>query len=222
MELPKLPIRASQRCWEGWVSPAGCGWLSQPSQTVHISGWIPIYSGLMGLLFSYYPISFLLFSLPGFKGISCISCSEQRIRLLFWAESTIQHLWANPSATWSKCLPSPLSMSKLFLDNKWHFTGMTEHHISIKQACILDWLKSRCMNREVFFNSLLHLSHSLAWGWIEFQRAAQEVGKRNSLDSYVQVFYASEEKNIGGIITMKYIFQMYNSRCWLRPLLKTM
>lgn len=61
------------------------------------------------------------------------------------------------------------------------------------------------MNREVFFDSLLRLSHSLAWGWIEFQgAAAQEVGKRNSLDSYVQVFYASKEKHIGGIITMKY------------------
>lgn len=61
------------------------------------------------------------------------------------------------------------------------------------------------MNREVSFDSLLHLLHSLAWGWIGFQGAAQEVGKRNSLDSYVQVFYASKEKNIGGIITMKYI-----------------
>lgn len=60
------------------------------------------------------------------------------------------------------------------------------------------------MNREVVFDCLLHLSHSLAWGLTELQRIAQEVGKTNILGSYVQVFNASKEKYIGGIILTKH------------------
>lgn len=60
------------------------------------------------------------------------------------------------------------------------------------------------MHGQVFFDSLLHLSYSLAWGLVEFQGVAQEVGKRNTLGSYVQVFYASKENYIGGIILTKY------------------
>ena len=140
-----------------------------------------------------------LLSLLGFKR-ALASFWEQMMQPLSWAESTTQHHWANLPATQLKCHPSPVSVSQLFLHKKWHFTGMRKQHVSTKQACILDWLKSRCMHREVFFDGLLHLSHSLAWGRFQFQGAAQEVGKRNVPGSYVEVFYASKEKYIGGII----------------------
>lgn len=149
--LPRLPVRASQWCWKArdhLQAVAGC-----LSHHKHISGWISICSGLMGLLFFYYPISYLLLSLPGFKG--ALACHAQNRGYSSCSELRTLHHWANPSATWLKCHPSPLSTSQLFLHNKWHFIGMTKHHFSIKQACILEWLKSRCMNREVFCGSLL-------------------------------------------------------------------
>lgn len=174
--------------------------LSHHKLLVHVSGWASIFSGLMGWLLLTIPFPILaLLSFLGFKrGLA--SYAQNTIQTLFWAESTIQHHWANPPATQLKCHPSSFSMSQLFLHNKWHFTGVTKQPISTKQVCILGWLKSRCMNREVFFDCLLHFSHSLARGLTEFQGAAQEVGKRNSLGCYVQVFYASKENYIGGII----------------------
>lgn len=138
----------------------------------------------------------LLLSSLGFKWALASYAQNRWYSPCYEFESTIQHLWANLPATLWKCHRSPLSMSQLFLHNKWHFTGM---HTSTKQAEI-----QVHEQREVFFDWLLHLSHSLAWGLIEFQGAAQEVGKRNSLGSYVQVFYASKDEYIGGIILTKH------------------
>lgn len=115
-----------------------------------------------------------------------------------------RHHWANPPAARLKYHSSSLPMSQSFLHDKWHFTGMTKQRICTRQGCIWDRLTSRCTSREISFDCLLHLSHSLARGLTEFQGAAQETGKRNSLGSYVQVFYASKEKYIGGIILTKH------------------
>lgn len=176
--------------------------LSPPKWSVYVLGWVSLRSGLMGWLLAYYSISYP--PLLGFKKPLASyaenrwysPCSERR--------ALIRHHWAKPPAARLKYHPSFLPMGQSFLHDKWHFTGMTEQQICTRQGCIWDRLTSRCMSREISFDCLLHLSHSLAWGLIEFQGAAQETGKRNSLGSYVQVFYASKEKYIGGIILTKH------------------